>query len=76
MYKTAFSIATFHLSFRPLSARLKGSTMMSSSSCDLHLPAEDDAKTEPARQRHTTKRDIDETSYEKTSPVETSVFRT
>ena len=27
-----------------------------------HLPAEDDAKTESARQRHRTKRDKDETS--------------
>ena len=37
--------------------------------------SEDDAKTESARQRHTTKRDKDETSCKKTPLVETSLFR-
>ena len=37
-----------------------------------HLPAEDDAKTESARQRHTTKRDNDETLCKKTLLVDTS----
>jgi len=41
-----------------------------------HLPAEDDAKTESARQRHTTKRDIDETSSDHKPLVETSLFIT
>jgi len=41
-----------------------------------HLPDEDDAKTESAMQRHTTKRDIDETSSENTPLVETSLFIT
>ena len=47
--------------------------MFNTSSCGTsHLPAEDDAKTESARQRHTTKRDNDETLRKKTLLVDTS----